>query len=514
MRLRVTLLTAVLAFTFSAQASDKKLSRELRGRNDQAGVDVIVQFAVQPTQAHLNRVLGHHGVVNAQFDAVKALHVTMSASEIKNLGNDPDVAYVSLDRPLKGYLDNTVPAVGADFAWGRGFDGTGVGVALIDSGIQDNASIAGIVPGTSSKKAKKSVGTLLQTVASVAGNADLNYAGSSTSRVVYNQSWVNDGLNAVDGYGHGTHIAGIIAGNGTNSTGNQYTRTFKGIAPNSQLVNLRVLDQNGAGTDSSVIAAINTAIRLKKTYNIRVINLSLGRPVFESYKLDPLCQAVEAAWKAGIVVVVSAGNNGRDNSSGNNGYATITAPGNDPYVITVGAMKAMGTPARADDLIASYSSKGPTLIDHIAKPDLVAPGNHEVSLFGAAGYFSSNYPANEVPKSYYHNGNSSKASVDYYMMSGTSMAAGAVSGAVALVLEAQPTLTPDQVKARLMKSAYKVFPQTSAYTDPTTGITYTSQYDIFMSGRATWMSTPPCITRISCLRPPVARCHRWQPPTR
>ena len=132
-----------------------------------------------------------------------------------------------------------------------------------------------------------------------------------------------------------------------------------GIAPGANLLNFRVLDANGNGSDSSVIAAIEQAIALKNKYNIRVINLSLGRPVFESYTQDPLCQAVEAAWKAGIVVVVAAGNDGRDNSFGNEGYGTIMAPGNDPYVITVGAMRSMGTPSRTDDLVASYSSKGP-----------------------------------------------------------------------------------------------------------------------------------------------------------
>src|SRR5262249_14280505 len=147
---------------------------------------------------------------------------------------------------------------------------------------------------------------------------------------------------------------------------------------------LRVLDKNGNGTESAVINAIQQAINLKSKYNIRVINLSLGRPVFESYTLDPLCQAVEQAWKASIVVVVAAGNQGRNNSAGTNGYATITAPGNDPYVITVGAMKTMGTPSRSDDLIASYSSKGPTLYDHVVKPDLVAPGNRLVSLYTAS----------------------------------------------------------------------------------------------------------------------------------
>ena len=131
---------------------------------------------------------------------------------------------------------------------------------------------------------------------------------------------------------------GILAGNGASSTGSAYTRSFVGMATKANLINLRVLDANGIGSDSQVINAINQAISLKSKYNIRVINLSLGRPVKESYKTDPLCQAVEAAWKAGIVVVVAAGNDGRNNSIGTNGYATIMSPANDPYVITVGAM--------------------------------------------------------------------------------------------------------------------------------------------------------------------------------
>ena len=166
-----------------------------------------------------------------------------------------------------------------------------------------------------------------------------------------------------------------MAGDASQSTGGNYTRTFRGIAPNANLINLRVLDGTGAGTDSAVIAAIQKAISLKNTWNIRVINLSLGRAVFESYTLDPLCKAVEYAWQNGIVVVAAAGNGGRDNTHTTNGYATITAPGNDPLVITVGAMKDERTLTRSDDMVASYSSKGPTLIDHVVKPDLVAPGN-------------------------------------------------------------------------------------------------------------------------------------------
>ena len=200
--------------------------------------------------------------------------------------------------------------------------------------------------------------------------------------MVFSESFVT-GEDASDQYGHGTHVAGIVAANGAQSTGPNFTHTFKGVAPNANIVNLRVLDANGNGQESDVIAAIDEAIALKDKYNIRVINLSLGHPVYESFQLDPLCQAVEAAWKAGITVVVAAGNMGRDNSLGTEGYATINSPGNDPYVITVGAMNANETPWRSDDKMASYSSKGPTLLDHVVKPDLVAPGNNVVSLLAS-----------------------------------------------------------------------------------------------------------------------------------
>ena len=285
-----------------------------------------------------------------------------------------------------------------------------------------------------------------------------------------------------DQFGHGTHVAGILAGNATASTGTSYYRTFRGMAPNAKLINLRVLDADGGGTDSSVINAINTAIQLKTNYNIRIINLSLQRPVFESYRLDPLCQAVESAWKAGIVVVVAAGNEGRNRSQGTNGYATITAPGNDPLVITVGAMKTGGTISRGDDLIASYSSKGPTLLDHVVKPDLVAPGNRVTSLLASNGLTIDKAGINRILYSSYQNTSSKSYSADYYRLSGTSMAAPIVSGAAALMLTKDWTLTPDTVKARLMKTATKSFPMYSSAVDPVTNTTYTSQYDLFTIG--------------------------------
>jgi serine protease AprX len=257
---------------------------------------------------------------------------------------------------------------------------------------------------------------------------------------------------------------------------------LRGVAPGIKLIDLRVLDAYGKGADSGVIAAINQAVALKTKHNIRVINLSLGRPPVGSYTVDPLCKAVEAAWKAGIVVVVAAGNGGRDNSAGTNGYATIMAPGNDPYVITVGAMKTMGTTSRADDQIASYSSKGPTGFDHIVKPDILAPGNRVVSLLGKAACLDATYPTTRIAKKYYDSKEDDAYSPDYFQLSGTSMATPVVSGAVALMLQKDPTLTPDQVKARLMKTASKSFPLYSTTTDPVTNTSYTSQYDIFTIG--------------------------------
>jgi serine protease AprX len=244
------------------------------------------------------------------------------------------------------------------------------------------------------------------------------------------------------------------------------------MAPNVNIINLRVLDQNGSGSDSQVIAAIEQAIALQSTYNIRVISMSLGRPVFESYTLDPVDQAVEQAWQAGIVVVVAAGNNGRYWPT--QGYGTIGVPGNDPAVITVGATLTQRTATRVDDVATSYSSKGPTAIDHIVKPDLVAPGNRMASLRVAGSTLDVTYPQYDVAPS-------AGGNAMYFMLSGTSMSTPIVSGAVALMLQQNPSLTPDQVKARLMKTAWKGFGQFFSSSD-SVGNVYQNEYDIFTCG--------------------------------
>ena len=443
--------TALLALVTVAAAQNKKLSPELQNPAEGA-VNVIVQFTAPPTARHHQKVLSRGGKLKQELGLVQAAAYSMPSSAVADLANDPEVVYVAPDRPLSGAitsdatLDYHAETLNAPYAWGLGLDGTAIGVAVIDSGIINVPDLHG-----------------------------------EDSRIVYSQNFVGDG-SANDQYGHGSHVAGIIGGNGRKSSAPNDFYTFNGIAPNVNLINLRVLDENGQGTDSQVISAIQTAISLKSQYNIRVMNLSLGRPVYESYTLDPLCQAVEQAWQAGIVVVVSAGNNGRDNWFNNDGYGTITAPANDPHVITVGAMKTMGTADRTDDLIATYSSKGPTLFDHIAKPDLVAPGNQIISLYAPALTLNQLYPENEIPYSLYRTKGSALPSNTYYILSGTSMAAPMVSGTAALMLQQDPTLTPDQIKARLMKTASKSFPEYSTYTDPTTGITYTDQYDVFTIG--------------------------------
>src|SRR5216684_3436196 len=323
------LIVVLLAASWST-AQSSRLSRDLQALPSDASVSVVVQYYNPPTAIDLYAAKGAGAGNGKDLGLVKAYRWTLSRGQLSSLiSKDSNVKYISLDRSLQGAMNNAVPAVGADIAHSMGYDGTGVGVAVIDSGVNN-------------------VFDLTQASGS-----------SKTSRIVYSQNFDPSANTTNDLYGHGTHVAGIIAGNGGSSSCGNCDVTFRGIAPNANIINLRALDQNGSATDSTVIAAIQQAIALKATYNIRVINLSLGRGVFESYTTDPLTQAVEQAWNAGIVVVTAAGNYGRDNSSGNLGYGTITSPANDPYVITVGAMKTMDTATRADDLIASYSSKGP-----------------------------------------------------------------------------------------------------------------------------------------------------------
>ena len=465
MRIRPILLVTILALgvAYALEPYTDTLSPELKasreGRTKETSIPVIVQFKAGGKNKQQGRArLLSRGAVE-KLDLGESTLFDVTPDQLEALATDPSVEYVSPDREVKANLDLIQPTVRADVALANSFTGKGIGVAIIDSGITMHGDL---------------------------GDPAVMFS----SRIVYQENFVAGETTTEDLYGHGTHVAGIVGGNGASSSASTNNKTFRGIATGVNIINLRVLNGAGVGTDSQVVAAINRAIALKDTYNIRVINLSLGRAVMESYKTDPLGVAVEKAVKAGIVVVVAAGNYGRDNTFKTQGYGLITSPGNHPRVITVGAMKTRETTARADDEIASYSSKGPTMIDRIAKPDLVAPGNRVASLMTLKTVFANQYPGNLIPLTYYTITTDSYfsglvsgvSSFNYFRLSGTSMSTPVVSGAVALMLQKDPALSPDTVKARLMKTATKTFPTSSTATDPVTGITYVSQYDLFTVG--------------------------------
>jgi serine protease AprX len=286
-----------------------------------------------------------------------------------------------------------------------GYDGTGVGVAIIDSGVAN-------------------------------WHDDLG-----SQRVAHFVDFVSDLPVPHDGYGHGTHVAGIIAGSGYDSAGAR-----RGIAPGATLVVLRVLDESGEGHISNVIAAIDYAVEHRAAFNIRVINLSVASGVYESFRTDPLTLAARRAVDAGIVVVTAAGNHGQT-ARGTVQHGGITSPGNAPWVLTVGATDHRLTAARADDVVAAFSSRGPTLIDRGMKPDLVAPGVAIESLADAGSTLYALHPDARVW------GTVDTATPPYVSLTGTSMAAPVVAGTIALMLEANAALTPNLVKAVLHYTA-------------------------------------------------------------
>ena len=340
--------------------------------------------------------------------------VEAKPSALAALQNVAGVLSISLDNLVRPTMTVSDRAMAADQARaGSGgllgallgtpaVNGKGIGVAVVDSGIATHAALSGKV------------------VASV------NYAtGESTT---------------TDAYGHGTHIAGIIAGSISYGPTSLYKN---GVAPGAHLVNVRVLNRAGVGYTSDVIAGIQWVLANRTKYAIRVMNLSLGHPIQQPCAFDPLCLAAEDAAARGLVVVASAGNSGKD-AEGRPVIGSVSTPGNAPGVITVGALNTWNTVSRGDDTVATYSSRGPTRYDMVLKPDAVAPGNKIVSLEAAGSYLSTQYPSLHVA------GSGTNA---YSMMSGTSMAAAMVSGGAALLLQSTPSLTPRHVKVALQVTA-------------------------------------------------------------
>jgi serine protease AprX len=232
-----------------------------------------------------------------------------------------------------------------------------------------------------------------------------------------------------DYFGHGTHLAGIVAGSGVDSDGR-----WKGVAPRARIVSVKVAGADGSTDVSVVIAGLQWVASHGSDYNIRVLNLAFGTDGQQTYSLDPLDYAVEQVWFAGVLVVVSAGNRGP-------GAGTINKPGDDPFVLTVGAVDVNGTAERDDDVVAPFSSRGPTP-DGVRKPNLVAPGITIVSDRVPGSTIDQLHPGARVGDSYFKG-------------SGTSQATAIVSGVAALMFQADPTLTPDVAKAALIETAGK-----------------------------------------------------------
>ncbi len=405
------------------------LLEKIRKESPANVVRVVVQVKDGAGAGVADQVGKSGGIVRGRFRHVGQMVVELPLEEVERLAETDGVEYITPDRPVSGLASHVETATGASQVYPTllttGYNGTGVTVAVIDSGVD-------------------------------ADHFDLRDDAKGTRRVLLSMDFTGSGI-VDDPYGHGTHIAGIIAGDG--SSGLTVGRDYTGIAPAANVVNLRVLDAKGRGSISTVIAAIDKTISIASYYNIKVINLSLASPPLDSYLNDPLCKAVDRATKAGLVVVAAAGNFGLD-LYGRKVYGGIASPGISPEAITVGAVDTRQTDARSDDRIAPYSSRGPTLshstdpltgavtYDDLAKPDLVAPGLRVVSLERYSNAIVTAYPLLHVNTGWFVNNKSR-----YMMLSGTSMSTGVVSGAAALMLQANPGLTPNMVKAILMYSA-------------------------------------------------------------
>ncbi len=351
----------------------------------------------------------HGGIVTSYLDIINGVGALIPTTSIKALLNEPTInaitpnLTVSLSDieqgkrpkvPTTDYPD----VVGADVVWKKGVYGNGVTVAIVDTGL---ALHPGLVSG-------------------IKGNVK--------GRIVGWVDLVDHRRIPHDPNGHGTHIAGIIANSEKGGDGE-----WNGIAPGVSLVGVRVLNENGFGTYEQVIQGIQWVVQQRQKLNIRVMNLSLVGQVQSPYWADPLNQAVMRAWQEGIVVVVASGNGGP-------APMTIGVPGNNPYVITVGAFTDNYTPNDwSDDYITPFSASGPTL-DGFVKPDVVAPGAHMVSTMMPFSVIAKNHDANKI-------------SPHYFSMAGTSQAAAVVSGVASLILSKNRELTPNQVKYRLMYSS-------------------------------------------------------------
>ena len=429
----------------SADNGRSKLDKFLRAARTQGAVQRVIIQTRPGRAAALKTSLQRHGdVVQAEHPDLNALTVLVHGEDLAALAADPSVLSVSTDAEVTSFgrrargpksgrntrhhlnrsrdrYDGTPVVPTRDLLRetvglsALSYTGAGVNVAIIDSGIEPNRDLAD----------------------NIAGFWDFTRGGIATT--------------PSDKYGHGTHVAGLIASSGENSN-----KEFAGVAPGVRLYAFKVLDDKGRGRSSDVVKALEFIVSNKRSsargaVKIDIINLSLGHPIYEPADSDPLVRAVENAVHAGIVVVTAAGNIGAAKDGGP-GYTGITSPGNAPSAITVGAIDTKGTVRLSDDRVASFSSRGPTWYDGFAKPDVLAPGVNLTSDTPRLSSLLTTYP---------QLGTLSKSGKGSFgKMSGTSMAAAVATGLSSVVLQASrvanaggPSLTPNALKAVLQYSA-------------------------------------------------------------
>ena len=396
----------------TSPAAGKRLVRKLGGRVTSGSLRLINGFGASLSRKAAARLRKHPRVRSISLNTRMAMSSTdvsggytcptadATTYPVKTIGSgrtfEPTIlsAVTRLAQPM-------INSVNADKAWSRA-TGRGVGVAVIDTGVAGDLQ-------------------------------DFQRLSDGSSRVIASAVTNPCAKDANDHYGHGTHVAGLIAGNSlAYPTGHNFHGRYMGVAPRANIVSVKVSDDDGNTTVLDVINGIQFAVDHKGSLGIRVLNLSLSSTTAESYRTDPLDAAVEQAWFNGLTVVAAAGNEGATQDG------VTFAPANDPWAVTVGALDDKGTWIRGDDSLAPWSSRGLTQ-DGVRKPDVLAPGVGLVSTLAPGSDFADLCPNCVVEGKYFRAG-------------GTSMATAVVSGAAALLLEDHPDWTPDQVKGALVST--------------------------------------------------------------
>ena len=379
-------------------------------------VSVIVRAKAGTVSQAEDAVDAAGGTIGRRIGIIDGFAAKVPADAVAKIAANAAVHSITFNRPVQllhstegfdpatdaGSIYNTTKSIKAQDVWRTGYTGAGVDVALIDSGVLPVNGLT--APGK------------------IINGPDLSFEAPA------------ENLRYLDTFGHGTHMAGIIAGRDNGVTGiNDLTAhdNFAGVAPDARILNIKVANAHGATDVSQVLAAIDWVVQHRNDngMNVRVLSLSFGTDGIQDYTIDPLAYAAEVAWRKGIVVVVAAGNSGY-------GSAKLNNPAYDPYVIAVGADDTKGTHAVDDDVIPVWSSRG----DGTRNPDVVAPGKSIAGLRAPGSYIDETYPTGRVASRFFRG-------------SGTSQATAAVSGAAALLLQQRPNLTPDQVKKLLTSTA-------------------------------------------------------------